>query len=137
MATEASVLVGMAVLTAAMVFVHVISAVTEGRFLWAIGARDGESQPGRFGGRAERALRNQIEATSMYAPIAVALLVSHAASPGTATGAIMFFIARLAYAPIYWLGIPYLRTLVFGIGLAGLAMMVVPAARLAALGLMH
>jgi uncharacterized MAPEG superfamily protein len=127
MTMEAAVLVGMALLTSAMILVHVISAMFEGRFFWALTARDTENPPGKFGGRAERALRNQIEASAMYVPLAAALLFSHANTVESANGAAIFFIARSVYAPVYWIGIPYLRTLVFGVGLAGLTMMAVPA----------
>lgn len=131
MTVEVVVLVGMALLTSAMILVHVISAMVEGRFLWALTSRDTANLAGKFGGRAERALRNQIEASAIYVPLAAALLFSHANTMESANGAALFFIARLAYAPVYWIGIPYLRTLIFGAGLIGLAMMAVPAVRFA------
>jgi uncharacterized MAPEG superfamily protein len=117
----------MALLTLVMVFAHVLSAVVEGRLFWALKARDSEMAPGTFGGRAERALRNHIEASAMYVPLAAALLLSDANTLTSGQGAILFFAARVVYAPVYWFGIPYLRTLVFGTGLVGLAMMAVPA----------
>ena len=135
MPIEACVLVGMALLTAAMILAHVVSALVEGRFHWALGARDENSQPGKFGGRAERALRNQLEASALYLPLAVALLTSHANTLTTAKGAALFFTARVVYAPLYWLGVPYLRTMVFGAGLFGLAMMAAPAIEAALVGL--
>jgi uncharacterized MAPEG superfamily protein len=35
----------------------------------------------------------------------------------------VFFWARVVYLPVYWAGITYLRSLVWAIGIAGLAMM--------------
>jgi len=135
MPMEARILVGMAVLTGVMILAHVVSAMVEGRFLWALTARDSDNAPKNFGGRAERALRNQIEASAMFIPLAAALLFAHANTEGSARGALIFFSARVIYAPIYWAGIPYVRTLAFGTGLAGLGMMAIPAVASAVHGL--
>ena len=67
--------------------------------------------------RCDRAHLNAVES---LAPFAVVVLVAHvagAANEMTAMWAMIFFFARLAHAVVYWLGIPYLRTLVFAAGL--------------------
>jgi uncharacterized MAPEG superfamily protein len=48
--------------------------------------------------------------------------VSGHANATTALGAQIFFIARVAHAAVYILGIPYLRTAAFGAGAAGMLM---------------
>lgn len=85
--------------------------------------RDNLPEATPLGGRAERAAGNSIEALIMFVPLA---LVAHSAGSAEAvmTGATVFFWARVAYLPIYLVGIPYLRSLVWGVGVAGLAMMV-------------
>jgi uncharacterized MAPEG superfamily protein len=40
----------------------------------------------------------------------------------TAVGAEVFFWARLIYVPVYVIGIPWVRTAVFFVSLAGMAM---------------
>ena len=76
-----------------------------------------------LGGRAERAAANSIEALVLFVPLA---LVAHLAGRDAEAllGAQVFFWARVAYLPIYLVGIIYLRSLVWAIGVVGLAMMV-------------
>jgi uncharacterized MAPEG superfamily protein len=41
-------------------------------------------------------------------------------TPDTALGAELYFWARVAYLPIYIIGIPYVRTLVYAVSIWGL-----------------
>jgi uncharacterized MAPEG superfamily protein len=77
-----------------------------------------------LGGRAERAASNTREAFLLFTPLA---LVAHLAGVGAEAllGAQIFFWARMAYLPVYLAGIIYLRSLVWSVGVAGLALMVV------------
>jgi uncharacterized MAPEG superfamily protein len=73
-------------------------------------------------GRAQRAYRNMAES---LLPFAALVLVAHAAGVSNATtvmGAKLFVYARLAYAIIYIAGIPWLRTVVWTAGFAGILM---------------
>ena len=90
----------------------------------ALGNRDRRPEPTPLGGRAQRAASNTIEALLLFTPIA---LVASAAGtpPETLLGAQVFFWARVAYLPIYLAGITYIRSLVWGVGVFGLAMMVI------------
>lgn len=76
-----------------------------------------------LGGRAERAAQNSIEALLLFVPLA---LVANAAGLAAEAllGAKLFFWARVVYLPIYLAGVIYLRSLIWGVGVAGLAMMV-------------
>lgn len=91
---------------------------------WNAGPRD-EGQPplGKYPGRAQRALENFKETYPAF--IALALGLAHADKTGGtgALGAELWFGARIAYLPLYLLGVPGLRTLAFGVSLAGLIMM--------------
>jgi uncharacterized MAPEG superfamily protein len=86
--------------------------------------RDNLPEPTPLGGRAERAAANTIEALLLFTPI---VLVANAAGmpPETLLGAQIFFWARVAYLPIYLAGITYVRSLVWAVGVVGLAMMVI------------
>jgi uncharacterized MAPEG superfamily protein len=56
------------------------------------------------------------------APFAVLVLVAHITGKTNATavlGAQIFFVARVAHTGIYVIGIPYARTLAFGIATFG------------------
>lgn len=84
--------------------------------------RDHLPEPTPLGGRAVRAAANTIENFVLFAALA---LTAHAAglSDEATLGAQVFFYARLVYLPVYWTGITYVRSLVWGVGIAGLAMM--------------
>lgn len=88
------------------------------------GARDEQRKATGVAGRAERALRNFLETFPAFAALALA----HAAVPDgggwwSGFGAALWFWARVAYLPLYLAGVPYLRSLVFLLSAAGLAIM--------------
>jgi len=79
-------------------------------------------EPSPLGGRAVRAAANTLENFVLFAALA---LTAHVAGRGdeATLGAQVFFWARLIYLPVYWAGITYVRSLVWGAGVAGLALM--------------
>ena len=84
--------------------------------------RDNLPEPTPLGGRAVRAATNTLEGFVLFVALA---LTAHAAGLGdeATLGAQIFFWARVVYLPVYWAGITYVRSLVWGVGIAGLAMM--------------
>jgi uncharacterized MAPEG superfamily protein len=91
---------------------------------WNAGPRD-EGQPalGKFPGRAQRALENFKETYPAFIALALALSLTGQATGNGLIGAWMWFAARVAYLPLYLIGVPWLRTLAFGVSLAGLVLM--------------
>ncbi len=83
-----------------------------------------EDLPGMVGwaGRARRAHLNMIENFVLFAALVLIAAVAGKANATTAMGAMIFFWARLAYAVIYLIGIPWLRTLAWFVGVIGMAM---------------
>lgn len=68
----------------------------------------------------KRMNRAHINAVESLAPFSVLVLIIHLAELSTETTAMLtmvFFLARLAHAVIFWLGIPFLRTAAFAVGL--------------------
>jgi len=84
--------------------------------------RDGLPEATPLGGRAVRAAENTKENFLLFLALA---FVAYAAGADERAllGAQVFFWARVVYLPVYWAGITYLRSLVWAIGIAGLAMM--------------
>jgi uncharacterized MAPEG superfamily protein len=70
--------------------------------------------------RADRAARNMTENLILFVAVLTASRLGGANAHALAPGAAMFFWARVAYWPIYILGIPYLRTAVWATSLCGL-----------------
>ena len=94
----------------------------EGRDI-GLGNRDNLKEATAMGGRADRAAKNSIEAVVVFIPLA---LVANATGMDAEVlqGAQIAFWARIAYVPTYIMGIKYLRSLVWIIGVVGYGMMV-------------
>lgn len=67
--------------------------------------------------RCNRAHINAVESLVPFAAVVLIANVANIANETTAMWAMVFFYARLAHAVVYWIGIPYLRTLIFAVGL--------------------
>jgi uncharacterized MAPEG superfamily protein len=91
--------------------------------LEALGNRDRPPAPSAVAGRADRAAANTLENFVLFAAIALVAQVSGLANGKVTLGAEIFCWARVAFIPIYILGIAYLRTVAWAIGLVGLCMM--------------
>ncbi|MDM0017140.1 MAPEG family protein [Variovorax saccharolyticus] len=92
--------------------------------LIALGNRDNLPEASPLAGRAERTARNTLENFVLFAAIALVAHAAGATSPGIATGALIFFWARVIYIPVYVAGIAYLRTAIWVVSIVGLGMMV-------------
>lgn len=73
-----------------------------------------------WAGRAERAHRNMLESLVLFAALVLVAQAAGKADAATALGAQLFFWGRLAYAVVYLIGIPWLRTGVWAVSIAGL-----------------
>lgn len=91
---------------------------------YGLGSRD--EPPSNFTklqGRVERTVRNHLEAMALFVPLVLIIAVESLSSPITQKGAVLFVAARAVFALLYALGIPYIRTIVWVVGIAGLCMM--------------
>ncbi|QFT31563.1 MAPEG family protein [Labrenzia sp. THAF82] len=85
-----------------------------------VGGRDEMPERGKIAGRADRALSNLKENLPFFLTLGVLALIVPGADVDQATfGASLFFLARLAYLPLYISGIPFLRSLAYIAGLGG------------------
>ena len=88
---------------------------------WNAGPRDGDQHPtGALAGRAQRALDNFKETYPAFIALALALAVSGRTGGLGATGALLWFVARIVYHPLYLFGVPYVRSLVWIASMVGL-----------------
>jgi uncharacterized MAPEG superfamily protein len=90
---------------------------------YAASARDEEKPEGELLGRAERALRNFNETWLVFV---ILCLIGHLAMPGEPLvfwGAIVWFVARIVYLPLYLFGVFMIRSLVWNVSLIGLLVM--------------
>ncbi len=89
-------------------------------FGWGLGSRDGKPDYTDMQGRASRTIANHIEGMLLYVPLVLVIELTSLSSSLTVWGAGLYLGGRLAYAPLYLLGVPYLRSLAWGISLLGI-----------------
>jgi len=75
-----------------------------------------------WAGRARRAHLNMIENLVLFAALVLIAAAAGKANATTAMGALIFFWGRVAYAVIYLVGMPWLRTLAWFVSVIGIAM---------------
>ncbi len=85
--------------------------------------RDNLPEATPLGARAERAAANTKENFLLFAALALAAQVAGVGEQAT-SGATIFFWARMAYLPVYLLGITYVRSAIWTVGVVGLFLMV-------------
>lgn len=92
---------------------------------WNVGNRDDHAAPLTGpAARAERASRNFLETFAFFAAAVLAVVVAQRTNASTALGVQLYFWARVAYLPVYIVGIPYLRTAVWTVSVVGIVMLV-------------
>lgn len=121
MTTELQMLGWCVALGLAHVFVAAGWATLQRGLKWNAGNREGIPAP-LIGAaaRADRASRNFLETFPFFAAVVLAVVLAKTQTAQTALGAQIYFWARLVYLPVYIVGIPYIRTLVWAASLWGL-----------------
>jgi uncharacterized MAPEG superfamily protein len=118
-------------LGALLLFIHIFIAT---RFKtaqygrqWNVGARDEAlPEPNPVSGRLIRAQANFEETFPIAIVALLGVVVAGKTSQWTALGGWIWLGARIVYLPLYWAGIPVIRTIVWTIALIGLAIVIKP-----------
>ncbi len=97
-----------------------VDAFTPGGLKRAFSNRTHIPEAGPVAARADRAAKNMIENMILFVVVLTASRLGGADADALTPGAAMFFWARLAYWPVYIIGIPYLRTVLWASSLCGL-----------------
>ncbi|GAA4123865.1 MAPEG family protein [Aminobacter aganoensis] len=93
---------------------------------YLLGPRDEQRVPKSVvAGRLIRSLNNMLETYPVFIGLALALAVTGKTGDLGAVGAMMWIVARVAYAVLYVTGVPVLRSIVWFVSIAGLVLMIV------------
>ncbi len=122
MSPDMKFLVWAVALTFLQVGVEVIGSTLKVGLPPLVGNREGLPPIEGWAGRAARAHRNMLESLVLFAILVLVAAATGRGNATTALGAAIFFWARAAYAVIYVVGIPWARTLVWAVSIAGLVM---------------
>lgn len=122
MTTELTALGWTLVLAVVQILLHAGARNRETGTQFNMGPRDGGGPPeGAVTGRLRRAKENLYESLPLFA---AAVLVAHAAGregATTAAAAWTYLVARIVYVPLYAFGVPVVRSVVWGLSLAAVA----------------
>jgi uncharacterized MAPEG superfamily protein len=128
MTTELSVLAWGCVLAILHIFIAVRFKTRQYGTAWNMGARDEDLPPAQpIVGRLARAQANFFETFPVMAAAILIVSVAKLESQMTALGALLWLGARLVYLPLYAFGVPKVRTAVFIVSIAGIALVLRPA----------
>lgn len=116
---------------AVLLFIHIFAAIRAktaqyGR-TWNMSARDETlPPPGAMVGRLARAQANFAETFPIAIVALIGVVVAGRTSEWTAIGGCIWLGARLVYLPLYAMGVPKWRTLVYLFSMIGIAMTLWP-----------
>ncbi len=117
MTTELGILALYGALIVLTVLAQVMTAIVTQDIPYLVGPRDEAREPSVVTGRLKRALDNTVVAMAYFAPAVLVIQLLGLNSAATLLAAQIFLAARLAYIVLYALGTPWVRTVIWVVGL--------------------
>jgi len=122
MSVELTMLLYSVALLVILIVVQAGAGVLEKGIAAMAGARDSLGEPGMFQARSKRVVDNHREGLLIFAPLVVIAALADVSTANTVLGAQLFFYSRVIHAVVYLTGVPWLRPLVWAVGIAGCIM---------------
>jgi uncharacterized MAPEG superfamily protein len=120
--TELKLLGVAVVIGLVQIFLGAGAATRDNGMAWNAGPRDVPIPPGVAAGRLDRALRNFLETFPLFAAMLLADVVAGKLGAQTLWGTWLYVVARAVYVPLYAVGVPVVRSLVWAVSLVGFVM---------------
>jgi uncharacterized MAPEG superfamily protein len=120
MSIEITVLIWSAALAVVQMLLAFVGTTLEFGLPDMPGGRDKLPPADSFAGRAQRASQNMLESLVLFAVLVLATEITYKYNASTELGAEVFFVARVIYAAIAVIGLPWLRTAVWCVSIAAL-----------------
>lgn len=124
---ELQMLVWSTGLLIALVLAQTLAGIQGQGLMPLAGSRDDLPPPKAFHSRMLRVVDNHREGLLMFAPLAIAVAIMQTSNQWTVLGAQLFFYSRVVHALLYIFGVPMVRPLAWGVGLAGTVMLLLGA----------
>ena len=105
-----------------LIAIQSLSGILNNGMKWGLGARDTAKDDTVFQARAKRTLTNHMEGMLLYVPLAIVAHLMGLDGDMIVKGGWLYIIGRALYPLTYWTGLPYARTLVWVVSLAGTLM---------------
>jgi uncharacterized MAPEG superfamily protein len=114
-------------IAAALTWIMIMTAAllrTNGNVALMFGNRDNVPPPSPLADRADRAAKNMIENLLLFTAAYLAAKAAGASATMVERGAEIFVAARVLYFGLYLAGVKVVRTVAWGVGVAGIAVLV-------------
>ena len=92
---------------------------------WSAGPRDDPPNESRLAGRLRRGLANYLETLPAFALVLLAAMLAGRENEWTLIGGWVWIGGRAVYLPVYASGVPWLRSIVWGVATAGIGAMLI------------
>ena len=89
---------------------------------WGLGSRDGGPEKSALQERVARTAANHIESMLLFLPLIMVAHLADVSSTLTVWGAGLYLAGRIAYVPLYLLGVPILRSASWTMAITGIAL---------------
>jgi uncharacterized MAPEG superfamily protein len=122
MSVEMELLVWATALTLIQAVIALLGAMLQVGLPALAGNREDLRPVEGWASRAQRAHRNMLENLVLFAALVLVAQIAGRTDATTALGARLFFWARVAYVPVYLIGIPWVRTGLWGVSVVGLVL---------------
>ena len=122
MSLELKLLVWCVALAVVQMVIAVVGAHLQVGLPMLVGNREKMPVITGWGGRADRAFRNMMHGLLLFTILVLAAQIAGKLNTTTALGAQLFFWARVAYAVVYLIGLPWIRTAVWAVSVVGLVL---------------
>jgi len=118
------ILVATVVFTWLLIMVDATPSILNNGLPWAVGNREETPDPDGVYGRIHRCSLNMQENLPIFAALVLVAHVSGEADAMSTLGAEIFLGARIVHAGVYFAGIPWARTLIWSVSIAGMGLIV-------------
>ena len=92
---------------------------------WLLGPRDDPRPVSGQAARLSRAYANFEETFPIFAVLVIAIVITGKTGDQSRFACWLYLLGRLAYIPLYWLGLPVVRTLAWTASMVGIVWLVV------------
>ena len=123
--TEIAVLGWSVILLIVHIAAQTVALAKDTGAAYALSSRDDARDVGVLTGRLTRGLRNFLETYPAFIGLALALAVTGKTGGLGATGALIWFWARVVYVPIFAAGITGVRTAAWCVSMIGMLLMLI------------
>ena len=127
MTPELTILTYAALLQVAQLALTILFVDAQTGLKYGAGPRDVPHQKTGIAGRLDRALDNHYAALALFTIAVLVITLGDKSTPLTITCAWAYLIARILYVPAYISGIPYLRSLIWSVGIGATVTMLITA----------